>query len=92
MFKILQKSYFKSDCLRKKQKKLNIQASTIKGNRAIEFYNNNVSFQANKAIKLFDNTAIVIENSQILKDKWWFINSYAFWYMIFDKNIFISII
>lgn len=40
-----------------------------KTNRIMEFDNNDVFFQANIAIKLFNNIAIVIKNSQILKDK-----------------------
>ena len=68
-WKYHKKGYFQSHCSRKKQKKPNIQASTVKANRATEFDNNDTPLQANIATKLLDNAAVVIENSQILKDK-----------------------
>ena len=85
-----EKGHFKSDCPRKKRRKPDTRASTAKANRATEFDDDDAPLQANIATELLDNAAAVTENSQILKDKRWFIDSCASRHMTFDKHMFIS--
>lgn len=84
-----EKGHFKSDCPRKKRRKPNTRASTAKANRATEFDDDDAPLQANIATELLDNAATVTD-SQILKDKRWFIDSGASRHMTFDKHMFIS--
>lgn len=71
------KGHFKGDYPRKKRKKLNTQAYIAKANRATKFDNDDAPLQANITTELLDNPVVVIGNSQILKDKQWFIDSYS---------------
>ncbi len=83
------KSYFRSDCPRKKRRRLNTRASTAKANKATKIDDDDALLQANIATELLDNTAAVTKNSQILKEKPSFIDSCASRHMPFDKHMFI---
>ena len=69
--------YFRSDCPRKKRRKPNTRATTSRPNKVTEVNDYDKPLQANIASKLLDNAASVTENTEVLKDRQWFIDSCA---------------
>lgn len=82
-----EKGHFRSDCPRKKRRKPNTRATTSK---VTEVDDDNKPLQANIASELLDYAAPVTENTQVLKDRRWFIDSCASRHMTFEKGLFIS--